>query len=68
MGLERTALRKAGINRFENYDIMFHRRVEEGFAEVLKKNPDRCVAVNALLDIDTISQMIFKEVSKRFAL
>ncbi len=66
LGLERTALRKAGINRFERYDIMFHRRVAEGFAEILKKNPDRCVAVNALLDIDMISDFIYNIVTQRF--
>jgi len=66
LGLERTALRKSGINRFEHYDIMFHRRVEEGYAEVLKRNPERCVAVNALLDIDMISDLIYNVINQRF--
>ncbi len=66
VGLERTALRKTGINRFERYDVMFHRKVAEGYAEILKKNPDRCVAVNAFLDIDMISNFIYDTVKQRF--
>lgn len=66
LGLERTAKRKAGINRFEHYDIMFHRRVAEGFEEILKKNPNRCVAVDALLDIEMISEFIYNKVRQRF--
>jgi len=68
IGLERTGLRKAGINRFERSDVHFHERVQKGYEAVLKENPKRCVGINALLDIDTISQMIFDEVMKRFNL
>jgi thymidylate kinase len=46
--------------------LSFHKKVETGYAEVLAKNPNRCVAINALLDIEMISQMIFEEVSKSF--
>lgn len=66
LGLERASLRKAGINRFERYDVDFHRRVEKGYEKILKNNPDRCVAINALLDIDMISGQIFDEVCRRF--
>ncbi|OJW48095.1 MAG: dTMP kinase [Alphaproteobacteria bacterium 41-28] len=68
LGLERTALRKAGIHRFEHYDIMFHRRVAEGFEEILKKNPNRCVAINALLDIEMISEFIYNKICQRFSI
>jgi dTMP kinase len=68
LGLERTALRKEGIHRFEHYDIMFHSRVAEGFEEILKKNPNRCVSVNALLDIDMISDFIYNMVCQRFSI
>jgi len=66
LGLDRAALRKAGINRFEQYDLAFHERVAKGYDEILKRNPQRCFAVNALLDIDAISALIFEEVRRRF--
>ena len=66
IGLQRAGLRKAGINRFERSDVHFHERVQKGYEEILKENPKRCVGINALLDIDEISQMIFDEVVKRF--
>lgn len=66
LGLARTALREGGEDRYENFDLGFHRKVEQGYEEILKRNPDRCMAINALLDIDNISREIFNEVTKRF--
>jgi dTMP kinase len=68
VGLARTADRLDGKDRYEQFDLSFHHRVAEGYAAILQKNPHRCVAINALLDIDVISQLIFKEVSRRFEL
>ncbi len=68
LGLERTALRAGGKDRYETFDLSFHTKVEKGYEEILKRNPERCVAVNALLDIEMISEMIFTEVSQRFGL
>lgn len=66
LGLKRAALREGGEDRYERFDLDFHRSVERGYAEVLKRNSERCVAVNALWDIDLISEFIFSEVQKRF--
>lgn len=66
LGLERTALRKTGIHRFETFDLDFHKRVAKGYDDVLIKFPHRCISINALLDIDIISEMIFDEVKSRF--
>ncbi|MBA3814015.1 MAG: dTMP kinase [Alphaproteobacteria bacterium] len=68
LGLARTALREGGEDRYERFSLDFHRSVERGYKEVLEKNPHRCVAVNALLDINTLSRVIFNEVEKRFGL
>lgn len=68
LGLRRTSLRGGGEDRYEHFDLQFHHRVEEGYQEILKKNHERCVAINGLLDIDRISQLIFNEVAKRFGL
>jgi hypothetical protein len=56
----------AGIALSE-FDLDFHRRgLPKAMKQVLKNNPHRCVAINGLLDIDMISNLIFKEVSQRF--
>ena len=68
LGLKRTAGRGGEEDRYEQFDLNFHRRVAEGYEEVLKNNPNRCVAINALLDVDMISELIFQEVMKRFRL
>lgn len=68
LGLGRTALREGGEDRYEHFDLEFHRRVEKGYQEILTKNPNRCVAINAILDIDSISELVFNEVTKRFGL
>jgi len=68
IGLSRVSLREEGKDRYENFDLAFHQKVAEGYAEVLKRNPDRCVAINALLDIHRISELIYKEVCDRFGL
>lgn len=68
LGLERTRQREIGEERYENLDLSFHKRVQEGYREILQRNPERCIAINALSDINTLSQLIFKEVEKRFEL
>ena len=68
LGIARTTHRGGAEDRYENFSLAFHRRVEEGYKVILEKNPHRCVAINALLDIDTIAQLIFHEVEKKFGL
>lgn len=66
VGLARASLREGSEDRYERFDLTFHQRVAEGYAEILRRNPDRCIAINALLDITTISELIFAEVVQRF--
>lgn len=68
LGLERVSLREGVHDRFEQFHPGFHKRVAEGYEEILKRCPSRCFAINALLDIDRISDLIFKEVSRRFGI
>ena len=66
MGLARTSHRIEGEDRYENITLDFHRRVAKGYQEILAKNPHRCVAIDAQLDIDTLSGVILDEVVRRF--
>ncbi len=66
IGLERTALRVEGEDRYERFDFTFHQKVEKGYTDILRKNPKRCVAINAFDDIDVIAEHIFEIVCQRF--
>ena len=68
LGLERVEQRNINKTRFDCFDLEFHHRVDEGYAEILKNNPKRCIAINALLDIDKVEQLIFEEVRVRFGI
>ncbi len=66
LGLERTALRKTGHYRFEQFDLDFHERVAQGYNAILKQFPNRCVPVDASLDIDSVSEFILAKVNEWF--
>lgn len=66
LGLKRALERSQGKDRYEKFNLAFHKRVAQGYETILKKNSKRCVAINALLDIDMISEKILKEVKNRF--
>ncbi len=60
-------LRRAGEKlRFEKMDIEFHKRLREGFLEIAKANPSRCVVIDANKSIEEISFALKLEVKKRF--
>ncbi len=52
-------------DRYESRDLNYHRRLREGFLEIAKANPERCVVVNASLPVDDISELIWQNVKAR---
>lgn len=54
-------------DRFENLDISFHQRLREGFLDIAKNNPDRCVVIDATQDMDAITQQLIDETMERLA-
>ena len=57
VGLERR-LADGGLNRLDAYDIEFHHRVRAGYLELMKKNPDRWVLIDADQDFDQVQAEI----------
>ena len=55
-GLSRTQGRDHNEDRFERMEIEFHERMREGFLEIAKQNPERCVVINADQDIDKVQE------------
>jgi len=62
LSLERVAEKQ----RFEKMDIAFHKRLREGYLEIAKAEPQRCVVIDASQSIEEVSCEIKEEVKKRF--
>jgi dTMP kinase len=60
-----TALAQTG-DRFEKEDIEWHGRLREAFLEIARKNPTRCVVVDAEQDEDKLEAEIWDIVTTRF--
>lgn len=54
-GLARVRSRGDGADRYENMDIDFHRRLREGFLDIARNDPARCMVVDATRTVDEIS-------------
>jgi dTMP kinase len=65
VGLARAAARRGAETRYESLPIEFHERVKAGFLEIAKREPNRCVVIDAALDIDTLAATIARTVSDR---
>jgi dTMP kinase len=67
-GLKRAKARGAAESRFENFDRDFHERLRQAFLEIAKRNPDRCVIIDAAQDQDAVAAAIWAAVARRFGL
>lgn len=65
VGLKRTGARNGNEVSFEAKDISFHRTLREGFLDIARKNPDRCVVIDAAQDVNVIADQIFAKVKEK---
>ena len=65
-GLRRSADR-GGENRYELMDVAFHERLRQGFLEIAKLEPARCVVVDATRPIEAVSEAIAAAVGSRLS-
>jgi len=63
---QNAATPKATQDRIEQADLSFHRRVQQGFAELAQKHPQRIVRIDASQSPDVVSQQIQQVLQKRF--
>lgn len=54
-------------DRIEQADVEFHRRVQQGFAELARQNPDRIIPINADRTEDEVAQEIQAILSRSLA-
>ncbi len=66
-GLARTAGRAKDM-RFEGFDLDFHNRMRQCYLAIARREPARCIVLDASGDEKTLAQAIWKTVAKRFKL
>lgn len=55
-------------DRYERMGVPFHNRLRQGFLEIAKRFPRRCVIIDAGQDIATIHRQILKTIETRFGI
>jgi dTMP kinase len=67
-GLARAGKRGPAESRFENFDRDFHEKLRQGFVDIVRRNPDRCVVIDAAQGENDVAAAIWAAVSNRFGL
>ncbi len=65
VGLSRARQRRGAETRYETLPRAFHDRVRAGFRAIAAGNPERCVVIDADVEIDTIAAAIARTVEQR---
>lgn len=68
VGLARANARRDGENRFEGFDTAFHEKLRQAFADIARRNGDRCFLLDAGGSEDDVAELIWQTVAKRFSL
>ena len=63
-GLRRRQKNNEEWNRFDDYELAFHRRVRDGFFELVKAAPERWRVINADKSVDELQKEIREVVGK----
>lgn len=71
-GLKRSFSKAEGMTekelRFEKMDIKFHQNIRNGFLQIAKENPDRCVVIDATGSIQKIHEKIKDVIAEKTGL
>ena len=64
-GMARARARGDQLDRYENMDLEFHRRLRKGFLEIADRDPGRCLVIDAGASIEDIASQILIAVETR---
>lgn len=64
-GLARAAARGAGGDRYERMDTAFHQRLRDGFLEIARLEPARCVVIDATQSEAAVHDIVVAAVGER---
>jgi len=65
VGLARAASRDGGADRYERMDRAFHERLRQGFLEIARHEPDRCIVIDASADMAAVQAAIAGAIAAR---
>ncbi len=66
-GLQRAEVR-GGAARFESKGLDFHQRLRAGYLEIARREPERCVVIDADAELDAVTTAIAQAVAQRLDL
>jgi dTMP kinase len=66
-GLDRAGSRGDAENRYERMADGFHQRLRDGFIDIARREPDRCVVIDATRSITTVQNAILNVVAERLS-
>ena len=64
-GLKRAKARAGDDDRYEQMDVAFHRRLRDGFLDIARAEPARCVVIDARQELDIVAENIMTAVRDR---
>ena len=64
-GLARAQARSGGETRFERKDRAFHEKLRQGFLDIARREPRRCVVIDATGSVEAVHQMVIAAVRQR---
>jgi dTMP kinase len=67
-GLQRAAGRSGSETRFERMDADFHERLRQGFLEIARQAPERCVVIDAQGSADDVHRAMLAALRQRLGL
>ena len=53
---------------FENIDVSFHENLRNGFLQIAKDEPERCVVLDANVSVEQLHEQIKNVINKRFGI
>jgi len=68
IGLSRAAGRADSATRFERMGRDFHERLRRGFLEIAQAEPQRCVVIDATVEVGRVQQAIRSTLRERFGI
>jgi len=65
LGLQRAKARAGAETRFERKGRAFHDKLRQGFLAIAKREPQRCVTIDATGDVDAVHRAVLAAVRER---
>ncbi len=68
LGLERATSRRRAEDRYLDMGHEFHERVRQGFLEIARLEPERCVVIDGAERVESIFSRVYSAVNERFSM